>query len=150
MTRIAGVSSTPSVDSAGVAPDRAPTLSGASPMFRLHLPLPPSVNRLKRSRTTGKPLGNRTDKVATWRREADVCVWQMQPRPRLIPGDFELEVVWESRRYRRFDIDNRIKVLLDWLQRSELVENDRNCWRLVVSWGPAPRGCVVTVKEVVI
>lgn len=162
MNEITGApSSCPRVDDAGEG--RTGGLKAAAPLpsdvaapgfFRLHLPLPPSVNRFKKSRTTGKPLGNRTDKVAAWRRECNVCVAQitpaLRPRPGQVPADFALEVVWESRRYRKWDIDNRLKALLDWLQAVELVTNDRLCWKLTVGWGSAPRGCVVTVTPVIL
>jgi Holliday junction resolvase RusA-like endonuclease len=114
--------------------------------FTLHLPLPPSVNALKRTKT-GRPLGNRSPVVKAWERQADMSC-MMQRTPKTVMGDFEIAIAWERRMYRKSDIDNRIKILLDWLQSRVLIENDRFCWKLTAGWGTAPRGCVVTVRSV--
>ena len=33
------------------------------------------------------------------------------------------------------DLDNGIKALMDWLQRVELIEDDRFCDRILAQWG---------------
>jgi hypothetical protein len=33
------------------------------------------------------------------------------------------------------DLDNGIKPLMDWLQRVELIENDKWCDRILAQWG---------------
>lgn len=115
--------------------------------FTLHLPLPPSVNRLKRTKS-GRPLGNRTPEVQSWRREADMSTL-MQRKVRGIRGDFAIEIIFDVRaRTRHSDLDNRVKPLLDWMQIRELIENDCCCVDLHVHWGDAPRGCIVTVRQV--
>ena len=113
--------------------------------FTLHLPLPPSVNNMGRTKY-GRPLGNSSPKVHAWKRQADICTL-LQPRPEPVKGDFEIEITWDLRKYRQFDCDNRIKFLMDWLQSRELIENDKFCWDLHAHWGSAPRGCIVTVRN---
>jgi hypothetical protein len=44
------------------------------------------------------------------------------------------------------DLSNRIKALEDWLQRVELIENDKYCERLVAEWGRAPLGVRVRLR----
>lgn len=146
MNQIAGAQ-TSRVDSAGV-PVGIPNPAG----FHLDLPLPPSVNRFKRTKA-GTPLGNRSPEVKQWRRACDGEIYQMLFKPKPVLGDFEIEVIWDRSHKKpghksRFDIDNRIKALLDWLQSRELIENDGYCERKTVYWGRAPRGCVVIVKGV--
>lgn len=107
--------------------------------FVLDLPRPPSVNRFM------KRLGNQSPEVRKWVRTADAIVMARKPYPRL-KGPFQLSVWWQIDRFGRFDIDNRLKPLLDWLQRVELIENDKWCRHLTLSWAPVD-GCRMAVRS---
>lgn len=105
----------------------------------IDLPLPPSVNR------TVAHVGNGSPQVRRWRQSADAMV--LVDRRRIYAGalrvPFELHVLWPAERFGQFDIDNRVKPLLDWLERVELIRNDKDCVALTVGWGEAPMGCRV-------
>lgn len=111
------------------------------PALVLDLPLPPSVNRV-----TAR-LGNSSTIVKTWIRQADFHV--LLQKQRILDwhtaGAFALHVTWSEDS--SGDIDNRIKILLDYLQRIELVENDRHCRHLTVCYGDAPEGCRVRLSR---
>jgi Holliday junction resolvase RusA-like endonuclease len=104
----------------------------------LQLPLPPSVNQFMRK------LGNQSPKVKQWIKEADAHYYRNQAWwSTKIFGRFECEIEFQRGRY---DLDNRIKPLWDWLQRVEIVQNDRLCERLEVTWGPKNSGCLVRLR----
>jgi len=106
------------------------------------LPLPPSVNR-----TSGTRLGNEHPKVREWRRCADAhLIYTGQSRHiRAIEGPVVIEICWDTQTLG--DIDNRIKHLLDYLQRLQIVSNDSHCRSLRVGFGTAPDGCRVRVRS---
>ena len=84
------------------------------------LPLPPSVNRM-----TAR-LGNKSTIVQRWIRAADAHLMSRPEQWRqiyagAIKGPFILDVVWDKAEWMRSDLDNRIKVLLDYLQRIKLI-----------------------------
>lgn len=109
------------------------------PWLELSLPRPPSVNRFMTK------LGNKSPIVQRWIKQADMAFVLARTRRRFthIIGHFEAEFEFERGSY---DLDNRIKPLLDFLQRVELIQNDRLCERLVASWGPANSGVVVRLR----
>lgn len=111
--------------------------------FILTLPLPPSVNRL-----TPK-LGSTSSVVKKWLAEVDPLILSLKPLPPTIKGPYSLRVVFSVKQFGRFDIDNRIKVLMDYLERIEIVINDKFCIKLVVEFGFVPRGfCRVEVSAI--
>jgi hypothetical protein len=109
------------------------------PWFTLDIPRPPSINRFK------KMLGNASPIVVKWQRQADAHLTLRKPYPR-IRGPYELFVKFPVDEFTLFDADNCLKALSDWLQRVELIENDRYARRLVVDWGEAPTGCRIRVR----
>lgn len=107
----------------------------------LNLPLPPSVNRLISKRGNASPV------VEDWIRHADAHLMLTGQPIFPVHGEFEIDIVWDvRRRRRRADIDNRIKPLLDYLQRISVIDNDRDCVGLRVRWGQAPAGCYVRLR----
>lgn len=108
----------------------------------INLPLPPSINRV-----IGTRLGNKHRDVQCWIKQADAhllrdpAAWR-QTFARRLGGPFAVDIVW-NRAQRDGDIDNRIKPLLDYVQRLELIRNDEDCEDLRVRWGCAPDGCRV-------
>jgi len=52
-----------------------------------------------------------------------------------ICGQFSATIILNPPDKRRIDIDNRVKVLLDLAEKTGLIENDRFCRLLIVSYG---------------
>lgn len=116
-------------------------------MIILHLPFPPSANRLWRhTRKGGKNVVYIDAKYAAWKREADAMfLSQKLMLGERIKGGFTCFVTLdETRRRRASDVDNRLKAVLDSLQRWEVIENDKLADSVSVSWGPA-NGCIVAL-----
>ena len=120
---------------------QATILLSPVPELILDLPLPPSVNR-----TSGLRLGNEHRLVKAWRKAADAhLMYTRQSRYlRAIDGEVAIEIWWHSPRIG--DIDNRLKHLLDYLQRLRVVEDDSRCRELHVRYGGAHVGCRVRVR----
>lgn len=115
----------------------------------LDLPFPPSLNSIWRSRRghkTGKPAFYLDGAYKAWKREADALAMAQKPLPR-VPGAFAATVVLSAgKRRSNTDADNRVKVVLDWLQRAGCIDNDSKAERITVQWGEAPEGCRVTLE----
>jgi Holliday junction resolvase RusA-like endonuclease len=105
-------------------------------MIKLNLPFPPSVNSIWKHRKGG---GVYLDpKYRAWKREADGCFMQQRKTcGPSITGKFNA-ILWfdESRRRSNTDLDNRIKVCLDAVQRFGLVVNDSHLDKLDAQWMP--------------
>lgn len=143
MTTVADDSATGRFEGAGLSdPDLSQRSAGRLPTghewFVLHLPRPPSVNRFV------SKLGNISPAVAKWVKQCDRHMLG-QNRPRL-QGAFEISIRWDVDQFGRFDGDNRIKPLMDYLQRIEVIENDKWCRRYIIDWGPVVLGCQVCVR----
>jgi Holliday junction resolvase RusA-like endonuclease len=106
------------------------------PWLEFELPAPPSVNRLM-----GK-LGNRTPAVQKWIRQADMAFTLERSRRTItsLCGAYEAQFIFARRS--NSDLDNRCKPLMDYLQRVQIIENDRLCERLELIWGCLPQGRV--------
>jgi len=100
------------------------------PWLEFELPAPPSVNRFM-----GK-LGNRSPIVRKWVVQADMAFMCAKAWKK---GDFtKIKCAYEAEfifgRRANSDLDNRIKPLMDYLQRIQIIENDRMCERIEVNW----------------
>lgn len=51
-----------------------------------------------------------------------------------IAGEFAVEILLHRNSAKTSDIDNRFKAVLDFLQKSGVVVNDKNCIDLRISW----------------
>lgn len=127
-----------------------PDVRGSLAMLRtLELPFPPSLNSIwctGKNRRTGKPVTYLDRKYVTWRKEADdLYLTQKRAFGGPIIGRFCVEIVVDQRRWnkRKSDVDNRIKPVMDFLQRAGVIENDNLCSEVKAWWGAAPTGCVV-------
>ncbi len=111
----------------------------------LSLPFPPSVNRIWRSRRghNGKPTFYLDRRYETWKRVCDNLLMATRPRPR-VTGPFTISITLHEAK-RRGDADNRVKAVLDWLQRGGVIENDSLADTVSISWGYAPEGCCVRI-----
>lgn len=111
----------------------------------LDLPVPRSINRTKR------PNWAATRRTAEWARTADHCRrLQLGPQWDVKPVDrFELLVIVDESY--RGDIDNILKLLIDWLRTNAgLVTDDaaKNMREITIKRGFVPQGCRVTVKPI--
>jgi Holliday junction resolvase RusA-like endonuclease len=118
----------------------------------LDLPFPPSVNRLWRS--SGKDASSRVylaPGYVRWKKTADALMytnrgWQSQR----VSGYFTADIlVCPPKGHPRGDLDNRVKAILDYLQRVGIIADDKYCQRLTIEWVDAPRapeGARVTVR----
>lgn len=122
----------------------------------IHLPMPPSVNRIWRSNKAGKRMVSRSPLYREWIQSADdlsLVLAQLRGIKR-IPGRFTAEITlpFDDRgQDPPFDIDNRIKGVLDWAQSRELVVNDRRAMAVNIKWGKpadAPYGCKLELTGV--
>lgn len=115
----------------------------------LDLPYPPSVNRIWRaSKTASGKNVHLAPSYVKWRDEANALLmtkrgWMMHR----IAGQFSVELALSPPKgHIRGDLDNRIKAVLDFLQRATIVANDKHCQSIHAYWGEAPLGCRVTVR----
>lgn len=113
----------------------------------INLPIPPSVNELWRVRG-GQPKC--TERYKIWQQAAHGhFLEQGGHRLPKIKGHFTLSAVFDEKRRGNSDLDNRMKALLDYLQKGAgVIENDRLCDRISIAWGDAPMGCAVTLQGV--
>jgi len=111
----------------------------------IDLPAPPSVNRTRkldfsslRVTNAWKNVANEYVLVAKCRKNSPLKLSKV--------SRFELHIVMDERS--RTDLDNGLKVLIDYLRKIEAIEDDspKHMRRLVVEFGHAPLGCRVTVK----
>jgi len=112
-------------------------------MVMLHLPFPPSANRLWRS---GKGNTYISDKYRIWKNEAHShFIMQRKGAGNPIRGNFTYHIILdEKRRKVARDGDNRGKCVLDFLQAVGLIEDDKFADGGGWSWGPIDGGgCIV-------
>jgi crossover junction endodeoxyribonuclease RusA len=111
----------------------------------IDLPPPISVNRIWRANKAGKKRVSISPEYAAWKLHADRLSMASGVFRGLKPirGKFEALVVI---RRRAGDLDNFSKGILDWLQSRAVIENDKHCEKLTVTWGDAPAGARVSVR----
>lgn len=119
----------------------------------MDLPFPPSVNRIWRSqKVTGKNNVYLSAEYRSWMRQANSAVlvngtWRKRVA---MPAEFKALILLD-RAQRAGDVDNRIKAVLDWAQRSEIIVDDRLCDEVTARWvvtGEAPHGCRLVLRSV--
>ena len=117
----------------------------APPDMVIDLPAPPSVNRTRKLDFSSLRVVN------AWKNVAHAYVLAAKGRRnsplRLTKvSRFELLIVFDDSS--RLDLDNGIKILIDYLRKIEAIENDspKHMRRLVVEFGNAPMGVRITVK----
>lgn len=111
----------------------------------IDLPAPPSVNRTRKLDFSSLRLTN------AWKNVANAYVLAAKGRRenplRLTKiSRFELHIVMAEDS--RTDLDNGLKIVIDYLRKIEAIENDspKHMRRLIVDFGHAPHGCRVTVR----
>jgi Holliday junction resolvase RusA-like endonuclease len=116
------------------------------------LPYPPSVNRIWRSGT--KNAGGKVHLAPSyikWRDAAGgLLMTQRGWMQRRISGSFSAYLaLCPPKGHPRGDLDNRIKAVLDFLERSTIISSDKHCQLVCAYWVDrvlAPEGCRVAVK----
>ena len=108
----------------------------------LALPFPPSVNAMWRY---GRERVYKSKSYAAWIEAADAAMMTTRPKPKPVHGHFTIDLSLPATKRGRSDVDNRLKAILDWLQRVELIDNDRFCDEAAVSWADTTE-CRVTIS----
>jgi hypothetical protein len=110
----------------------------------IDLPVPLSVNQLRRINWANHK------KAQDWRRAANACLMLAKASKTVrfdrIPR-FELTVTLDDG-LALLDLDNSLKLLIDYLVSVNIVANDspKHMRRLVVQWGSVSAGCNVVVR----
>ena len=91
-------------------------------------------------------LGNKSPIVRKWIKSADATLMSSGRLPRRVRGVFSAFIVWDHDHFGHRDIDNCVKPLLDYLERLELIENDKMCKFLNVTWGGTREGCIIEIE----
>jgi len=111
-------------------------------IYQYNLPLPPSVNSLWRA---GRARMYRSKKYLEW---ISKCEEYFANRvPPFINYPFAIEIAMGRPSKRKMDIDNRIKAVLDVLERVRVIEDDSLAWHLTVYWEENLDGCRVTINK---
>ena len=123
--------------------------------YEIILPKPISTNQIWRRAKSGMILSPRYKR---WKETAD-AYWMLQKNSAVerINGPFLIEIVVSNDvRRKGQDIDNLGKVVLDWLQRVEIIKDDALCEMFTIRWGTVfsefdiqglPRECLVKLWD---
>jgi Holliday junction resolvase RusA-like endonuclease len=115
------------------------------------LPYPPSVNRIWRASPRAGKNVHLAPSYKAWRDEAGKMLmttrgWTLHK----VNGLFSLDLaLCPPKGHPRGDLDNRIKAVLDFLQLSTVIANDKHCQLICAYWvdaAMAPHGARATVK----
>lgn len=110
--------------------------------LEISLPFPPTSNGIWRFAKRGGAYLSKPYKA--WKAEADGMFLQQKAKVKPIKGRYEMFVVIDEKRRRgNTDVENRLKVIADALQRWGLIENDALADCVCIRWGYAPAGCFV-------
>jgi Holliday junction resolvase RusA-like endonuclease len=119
----------------------------------MDLPFPPSTNKIWAPRKGGGGQLMRSGKYSSWLKKADKVVvvngsWRHRVR---MPGRFTALILLDQQKRARSDCDNRIKGVLDWAQKVDLIKNDQLCDEVTARWVPthqAPAGCRLVLRSI--
>lgn len=117
-----------------------------SKVTELHLPLPPSANRLWRA---GRGNIYTSPRYKNWLRDAGwlaIAQHKEQPKPPRINGPYALSVQAVRPDKRRRDLDNLIKPINDLLKTIDVVEDDSHMEMLSMRWVTDGEGVYVRVS----
>jgi crossover junction endodeoxyribonuclease RusA len=97
--------------------------------IQLHIPYPPSANRLW---VRAKKDMRKSDEYAQWLTEAG---WHVKSqKPGAIQGPYKISVQAARPDKRRRDLDNLLKPIGDLLQSVGVIENDSDCEMITARW----------------
>lgn len=109
------------------------------------LPWPPSTNALWRA-FRGRNILSRQARL--WAESAEKEL--RAQRAELVPGPVEVHIALCAPHKRRYDLDNRIKAVLDLLVKQGLIEDDGHAVvrKIIASVGDGFQGAKVTIHPV--
>ena len=83
-----------------------------------------------------------------WKQNADAALDKSRQvcGLRQIPGPFTAQIIIKRTNKNR-DIDNTIKVILDFAQRINLIANDKFCEKLTAEYGECPDGARLILTD---
>lgn len=108
----------------------------------INLPMPPSTNRLWRSTRRGVIY-----KDVSARDWCESAAWTVAKQRKGVSFKGNVSVALEIEYRERGDADNKIKAVLDMLERGGLLENDRQVVSGFWTWSDDVTGVRVTVAE---
>ena len=88
--------------------------------------LPPSVNQMYRTGRSGSRY--KRAEVSDWQEETAGAVREAWGREEAYTGPVEVHVKFTVRNNRRWDVDNRLKALLDCLELGGVIHDDSQIW----------------------
>ncbi len=116
-------------------------------MISLELPWPPSVNNYYRATVrNGKPCQIKTGPARSYRDKVRVACIMAGINGRRLPGRIAVELRLYPPTRRSFDIDNRLKGILDGLTYARVWLDDSQVDRLTVSRGERISGGLVKIQ----
>ena len=111
----------------------------------LQLPAPPSSNTAYVAGPHGRYV---TGSVRAWRK---TCAWMIEAAGAGRIGGRVIVLIGVERREAAADIDNRIKLTLDVLVRSRVIDDDRHVAAVIAAWTTEPnRGALERAMDVLI
>jgi hypothetical protein len=110
----------------------------------LDLPIPPTVNRVRRAHGRGSKL------LQTWQKQADMAVMAAGGLRKLTKMPSRYEVILTLDEGARIDLDAASKYTIDYARRLGLVQNDdkRFLRKVTIEWGAASGRCRMTLRSV--
>ena len=113
-------------------------------MIKIILALPPSVNSLWRTTSTGRMYSS--PKYATWKKTA-VLNAKLQSGRKKIDGPYKLTLEAVRPDKRKRDLDNLIKSASDCLVQAGIID-DSKCEHIEARWVQSENPCTITVQEI--
>ena len=92
--------------------------------------LPPSVNAMYR--TSNSSVRYKRAEVSHWQDKVSKQMRQEWNDPYPYDGKVQVHIIFSVENNRRWDIDNRVKALLDCLMKGGVIEDDSQIWGLFV------------------
>ncbi len=113
-----------------------------------HMPI--SVNKAYRNATSrdGKRGGRiKTESYRTWLAAFSWDVARCMKHREKVMGAYEMEIVVDmTRRHKLADLSNFLKTTEDALKHHGVIEDDRFCEKLTMSWGNPSGGTSITIR----
>jgi Holliday junction resolvase RusA-like endonuclease len=113
------------------------------------LPMPPGVNQMYLNRSAAGQKGRMISPVyVAWREEAQASLWTQKPLCHF-KGEVAVCMAFGPPKSVAADLDGKIKPVLDFCVRHELIEEDSFKFvRLILaSWNDETKGCKVTITN---